>query len=86
MLAITLRVPKPRDTGSTTGGPSRSSQRILKTSASTFQLIARRPARVDSAPYLAEFVTSSCSAIASVCAVAGCSWTFDPPKAIWSFI
>ena len=37
------------------------------------QLTDSRPVSVDSAPYLAELVTSSCSASASVCAVAGCS-------------
>src|SRR6185436_8770277 len=69
MLAITLRVPKPRDVGSATCGPPLSSQVRRSEPVSFSQFTASRPERVDSAPYFAELVTSSCSASASVCAV-----------------
>src|SRR6478735_5647403 len=62
MLAMTLLVPNPRDAGLSTRGPSLSSHTIWRTSARISHLMVRRPASVDSAPYFAELVTSSCSA------------------------
>ena len=71
MLAITLRVPNPRDAGFSTRGPPVSTHTILSRPAWSSQLTDSRPDSVDSAPYFAELVTSSCSASATVCAVAG---------------
>ena len=74
MLAITLRVPNPRDTGFSTGGPPVSTHMILRRPAWSSQFTDSRPDSVDRAPYFAELVTSSCSASATVCAVAGSNW------------
>jgi hypothetical protein len=65
MLAITLLVPNPRDTGFSTGGPPVSTHLILRRPWSS-QSTESRPASVDRAPYFAELVTSSCSASAMV--------------------
>ena len=78
MLAITLLVPNPRDTGFSTGGPPVSTHTSLRRPAWSSQFTDSRPDSADRAPYFAELVTSSCSASATVCAVAGCSWTSGP--------
>ena len=65
MLAITLRVPNPRDTGFSTGGPPVSTHMILRRPAWSSQPTDSRPDSVDRAPYFAELVTSSCSASAT---------------------
>ena len=78
MLAITLLVPNPRDTGFSTGGPPVSTHMILRRPAWSSQLTDSRPDSVDRAPYFAELVTSSCSASATVWAVAGSSWISGP--------
>src|SRR5260370_20353428 len=54
MLAITLLVPNPRDTGFSTTVPFFSSPPIPNTSASASHLIERRPDRVERAPHFAQ--------------------------------
>ena len=73
LILFSAGQPVDRLVGFSTAGPSFSSQTIRKASLWTSQLIETRPDSVESAPYLAELVTSSCKASAIVCAVAGCS-------------
>src|SRR5262249_61013107 len=63
-LAIRLRVPKPREVGSRTSGPPLSSQVSASVSPVTVQSIDNCPESDDSAPDLAELVTTSCKASA----------------------
>src|SRR5262249_50544583 len=64
-------LPNPCSLGGSTGGPSRSFQEnnsMGSASPSTCQLICSFPLGVDSEPYLAALVASSCSTNANCCA------------------
>ena len=70
--------PKPSRAGSAVGGPPVSIQSSIRASSPVVQLTVSVPVSVDSAPYLAALVASSCSASATACAVAGSSTTAGP--------
>src|SRR5262249_56017276 len=74
--------PKPERVGGFTAGPPLSrhvkSTSVGLTAGLATQEIATRPGSIDSAPYLAAFVTSSWNARASVIAVLELSQTVGP--------
>src|SRR5260370_16073900 len=78
MLDRTLGRPKPVRAGAAVGGPPASIQSRSRASPLVRQVTASVPASVDSAPYLAALVASSCSAKATACAVAGSRTTAGP--------
>src|SRR5215470_6867246 len=77
-ISCITTVPNPRRCGGDTGGPPRSVQLIVKVSPSVPQPICRRPASVESAPYLLALVASSWSARPIACAEAGFRCSLGP--------
>jgi hypothetical protein len=73
-----------------TAGPPISRHAIDRFAASLpspwFQFTSARPCGVDSAPYFAAFVTSSCSTIASTWVAATGSAIFGPPIVVFAFV
>ncbi len=70
MLALMMRMPKPGADGAEVDGPPCSVQRSTRFPDAVDQSSDSRPVRVDSAPYFAALVTSSCTASARHCAAA----------------
>src|SRR3974377_327633 len=67
MLAFMILVPNPRALGDVTDGPPDSSQCKFNVPVSGEQRMPSIPSGVDSAPYLAELVASSCRTSARLC-------------------
>ena len=69
MLRVTSLLPNPpAPAGADTGGPPRSVQTITTSLSGGAHETSNVPAAADSAPYLSEFVASSCTTIANVVA------------------
>ena len=83
-LLVMIRVPNPVLRGGFVDGPPVSRQLSMIALGCTSQFSSSLPEASDSAPYFAALVASSCSASASVCAVAGSSRTFGPGDRILS--